>query len=63
MLLWYNYQSGIIDEKNIIFATKPWLFSIGTISFTKIIQSMKTIDVEIMDTSGKTNILELNSKV
>jgi hypothetical protein len=32
MLLCYNYQSGINDEEYIIFATKPKLFSIGTIN-------------------------------
>ncbi len=58
MLLCYNYQNGIIDEEDIIFATKPKLFSIGIISLLKIIQSMKTIDVEIMDTNVKTTILE-----
>jgi hypothetical protein len=31
MLLCYNYHNGIIDEEDIIFATKPELFSIGTI--------------------------------
>jgi hypothetical protein len=58
VLLCYNYQNGIIDEEDIIFATKPKLFSIGIISLLKIIQSMKTIDVEIMDTNVKTTILE-----
>ncbi len=57
----YNYQNGIInEEKDIIFATKPKLFSIGIINFPKTIQSMKSIAMEIMDTSGKTSILKLN---
>jgi len=52
MLLCYDYQNGITDEKeDIIFATKPKLFSIGTISLPKTIQSMKTTDVGIMDTN------------
>jgi hypothetical protein len=35
VLLCYDYQNGIIDEeKDIIFATKPKLLSIGTIKFT-----------------------------
>ncbi len=48
MLLCYDFQNGIIDEEeNIIFAIKTKLFSIG------VIYSMKTIDVEIMDTNVK----------
>ncbi len=53
MLLCYNYQNGIIDEEEItIFATKPKLFSIGTINLFEIIQSMKNIDVGIMNTTS-----------
>ncbi len=53
----YDYQNGIIDEeKDIIFATKPRLFSIGTISLPETIQFAKTTDVEIMDTDVKTII-------
>jgi hypothetical protein len=38
VLLCYDYQNGIIDdEEDIIFATKPELFSIGTINLPKII--------------------------
>jgi hypothetical protein len=38
MLLCYNYQNGIIDEEeDIIFATKPKLFSIGIINLPEII--------------------------
>ncbi len=56
-LLCYNYLNGITyEEKDIIFATEPKLFSIGTISLHKTIQSMKTIDVEIMDTNVKSSI-------
>jgi hypothetical protein len=59
MLLCYDYQNGITDEeKNIIFALEPKLFSIGTISLREIIQSMKTTDVGIMDINVKTSILE-----
>jgi hypothetical protein len=64
VLLCYDYQNGITDEeKDIIFATKPKLFSIGTISLPETIQFMKTIDVGIMDTDVNTSILEHGSKV
>jgi hypothetical protein len=39
MLLCYDYQNGIINEKYIIFFTKLELF--GTISLHETIQSMK----------------------
>jgi hypothetical protein len=56
VLLCYNYQNGLTnEEEDIIFATEPKLFSIGTINLLKTIQSMKTIDVEIMDNNVKTN--------
>jgi hypothetical protein len=56
VLLCYNYQNGVTnEEKNIMFATKPNLLLIGTISLLETIQSTETIDVEIMDTSDKTN--------
>jgi hypothetical protein len=59
MLLCYDYWNGIIDEEeNIIFATKPKLFSIETFNLLKIIQSMKIADVEIINTNVKTTILE-----
>ncbi len=59
VLLCHIYQNGIIDEeKIIIFVTKSKLFSIGTISLLKTIQSMKNIDVGIMDTNVKTSISE-----
>jgi hypothetical protein len=59
MLLCYNYQNGITDEKeDIIFATKPKLFSIWTISLPETIQFVKTKDVGIMDTNVKTSIPE-----
>jgi glutaredoxin 2 len=45
-------------KKKIIFVIKPKLFSIGTISLLEIIQFVKSIDVDIMDTEVKTNILE-----
>jgi hypothetical protein len=52
MLLCCNYQNGITyEEEDIIFVTKLKLFSIGTISLLETIQSMKTTDVEIMDTN------------
>ncbi len=64
MLLCYNYHNGVTnEEEDIIFATKPELFSIGIISLLDIIQSMKTTDVEIMDTSVKISNLKLKSKV
>jgi hypothetical protein len=57
VLLCYNYQNGIIDEEeDIIFATEPELFSIGTISLPKTIQLMKITYVGIMDTYVKTSI-------
>jgi hypothetical protein len=59
VLLCYDYQNGITDEeKCIIFATKPKLFSIGIMSLFEIIQFVKTIDVGIMDTNVKTSIFE-----
>jgi len=52
VLLCYDYHNGIIDEReDIIFAIKPKLFSMGTINLLEIIQSMKTTNVEIMDTN------------
>ncbi len=57
MLLWYDYQNGIIDEEeNIIFATKPKLFSIRIINLPKMIHYVKAIDVEIMDTNVQISI-------
>ncbi len=59
MLLCYNYQNGITnEEEDSIFATKPKLFSIGTINLPKTIQFVKTTNVEIMDIDVKINILE-----
>jgi hypothetical protein len=59
VLLCYDYQNGIIDEeKDIIIATKPKLFSIGIIKLPKIIQFVKTTNVEIMDINVKTNIFK-----
>jgi hypothetical protein len=64
VLLCYNYQNGIIDEEeDIIFAIEPKLFSIGIIDLLEIIQYVKTIDVDIIDTDVKTNILELEFEV
>jgi hypothetical protein len=57
VLLCYNYQNGITNEKeDIIFATKQKLLSIRIINLHETIQSMKTIDVEIMDIDVKTSI-------
>jgi hypothetical protein len=54
-----NYQNAITnEEEHIIFATKPKLFSIGTISLLETIQYVKTIDMGIMDTNVNNNILE-----
>jgi hypothetical protein len=59
VLLCYNYQNGITDEEeDIIFVTKPKIFSIGTISLLKIIHFVTTTYVEIMDTYVQTSILE-----
>jgi hypothetical protein len=59
VLLCYNYQNGITNEKeDIIFAIEPKLFSIGTINLFETIQYVKTIDVGIMDTYVKTSISE-----
>jgi hypothetical protein len=64
MLLCYDYQNGITnEEEDIIFATKPKLFSIGTINLPETIQFMKTTDVEIMDTNVKTSISEQGFEV
>ncbi len=64
MFLCYNYQNGIINEKeNIIFAIEPKLFSIGTISLLETIQFMKITDVGIMDTDVKTSISKQGFKV
>jgi hypothetical protein len=60
LLLCYNYQNGITnEEEDIIFVTKPKLFSIGTISLPEVIQFVKTTYVEIMDTNVKSSNLEL----
>jgi hypothetical protein len=57
-------QNGITyEEDNIIFATKPKMFSTGTINFLKTIQYVKTTNVEIMDTYVMTNILEQEIEV
>ncbi len=64
MLLCYDYQNGITyEEKDIIFAIQPKLFSIGIISLPKMIQSMKTMDVGIMDIDVKTSISEQGFEV
>jgi hypothetical protein len=43
MLLCYDYSNGITNEKeDVIFGTKPKLFSIGTISLLENFQSIKT---------------------
>ncbi len=49
MLLCYDYQNDITnEEEDIIFVTELLLFSIGIINLFETIQSMRTIDVEIM---------------
>ncbi len=64
MLLCYDYQNDIIDEEeDIIFATEPKLFSLGTISLHDTIQYVKTTNVEIMDTNVKINILKQGYRV
>ncbi len=43
LLLYYDYQNGIIDEEeDIIFATEPKLFLVGTMSLLETIKSVKT---------------------
>jgi hypothetical protein len=55
MLLCYDYQNGTIDEEeDIFFSIEPKLFSIGIINIPETIQSMKAIDMGIMDTNVKT---------
>ncbi len=57
MLLCCDYQNGIThEEKDFIFVINLELLLIRTISSPKIIQSMKTIDVEIMDIDVKNSI-------
>jgi hypothetical protein len=63
LLLCYNYQNGITNEEVIIFATEPKLFSIGIINSPETIQYVKTTNVELMDTSVKTNNLKLKPAV
>ncbi len=64
MLLCYDYQNGITnEEKDIIFATKPKFFSIGTINLPKTFSFVKTIDVEIMNANVQTSTLKLKSRV
>jgi hypothetical protein len=64
VLLCYDYQNGLTsEEEDIMFATKPKIFSTRTISLPETIQFVETIDVEIRDTSDKTSILELKSRV
>ncbi len=59
MLLCYDYQNDVTDEKkDIIFVIELKLFSIGIISLLETIQSMKTIDVGNMVIDVKTSISE-----
>ncbi len=59
MLLCYNYQNGIIDEKeDIMFTTKPKIFSTRIISLPEMIQFVKTTNVGIMDIDVKISISE-----
>jgi hypothetical protein len=58
MFLCYDYQNGTTYEEENIFAIELELFSIRTISLFEIIQFVKTMDVEIMDTNVKTSNLE-----
>ncbi len=63
VLLCYDYQNGIIDEKeDIIFVEEPDLFSIGTISLPETIQYVKTTYVEIMDTNLNISNSKLKSR-
>jgi hypothetical protein len=57
VLLCYNYQNGITnEEEDIIFTLELEVYFIGTISLLKMIQSMKTKNVGIMDINVKTSI-------
>jgi hypothetical protein len=57
VLLCYNYQNGITnEEEDIIFTLELEVYFIGTISLLKMIQSMKTKNVGIMDKNVKTSI-------
>ncbi len=56
MLLCYDYQNGIIDEKDIIFGIEPKLFSIGIINLLDTIQFVKITYVGIMDIDVNTSI-------
>jgi hypothetical protein len=59
-----DYQNGITYEKeDIIIATKPKLFLIGTINLLETIQSIKITNVEIMDTYVKIIISEQEFEV
>ncbi len=59
VLLCYDYQNDVTDEKkDIIFVIELKLFSIGIISLLETIQSMKTIDVGNMVIDVKTSISE-----
>ncbi len=56
-LLCHDYQNAIIDEEeDIIFVTKPKLFSTITIFLHEIVQYLKIINVEVMDIDVKTII-------
>jgi hypothetical protein len=60
VLLCYNYQNGVTNEEDIIFATKLKLFSTRTISLFETIRFVKTIDVESWILMGR---LILQSKI
>jgi hypothetical protein len=64
VLLCYDYQNDITnEEKDIIFATKRELFSIGTSNLLEIIQSMKTTNVGIIDIDVNISISKHGSQV
>jgi hypothetical protein len=64
MLPCYDYQNGITnEEEDIIFATKPKLFSVGTTNLLETSQFVKTINMEIMDTNVNTSNSKLKSMV
>jgi len=64
LLCFNDYQNGITNEKeNIVFATKPKLFSIRIINLLETIQFVKIKNVEILDIGVKTSNLELKSRV
>jgi hypothetical protein len=62
MLLCYDYQNGITNEEDIIFATQPKLFSIGTISLPDTFQFVRTIKSSHKNTEINNHNTKLSNK-